>query len=121
MPLNSGERLGPYQILEPIGAGGMGQVYRVLDVTLGREAALKVLADTGNPDQQRRFPDEARLAASLNHPNIVNIYALGEEGDIAYIAMELVRGRTLRALLAEGVVPVPAALHLATQVADALA
>src|SRR5205085_2069508 len=120
MPLNSGERLGPYQILEPIGAGGMGAVYRARDVTLGREVALKVLADAGDPAGMRRFPDEARLAASLNHPNIVMIYGLGE-GDIAYIAMELVPGRTLRAWLADGALGVRKVLDLAVQIADALA
>jgi serine/threonine protein kinase/Tfp pilus assembly protein PilF len=121
MPLTSGDRLGPYEILGPIGAGGMGEVYRARDVALGREVALKVLAHAGDAEHSRRFPDEARLASSLNHPNIVQIYGLGEEGDVLYIAMELVRGRTLRALLGEGALPVPKALHLATQVADAMA
>ena len=120
MPLKPGERLGQYQILELIGTGGMGQVYRARDFTLGREVALKVLAHAGDTDHQRRFPDEARLASSLNHPNIVMIFALGEESDVAYIAMELVRGRTLRALLADGPLPVLKALHLGTQLADAL-
>ena len=86
MSFSAGTLLGPYEILAPIGKGGMGEVYRARDVKLGREVALKVLADAGDPDSLRRFPDEARLAASLNHPNIVMIHALGEEGDVAYIA-----------------------------------
>jgi serine/threonine-protein kinase len=72
----------------------MGEVCRARDVILGREVALKVLTDAGRPDHLRRFPDEARLASCLNHPNIVMIHALGEEKGVAYIAMELVRGRT---------------------------
>ena len=80
-----------------------------------------MLADLGDRDGMRRFPDEARLAASLNHPNIVMIYGLGEERDVAYIAMELVPGRTLRAWLADGALGVRKVLDLAVQMADALA
>ena len=101
----------------------MGAVYRARDVKLGRAVALKVLskAVAGDSDYLRRFQEEARLASSLNHPNIVTIYGLGEAGDVAYIAMELVHGRTLRKLLAEGAPPVRKVLNLAVQVADALA
>ncbi len=120
MPLTSGERIGPYLILKAIGEGGMGAVYLAQDLTLGREVALKVLADAGDPDHLRRFSDEARLASSLNHPNIVTIYALGGEGDVRYIAMEFVPGRTLRALLAESALSVRRTLLLGIQVADAL-
>ena len=98
LALSSGTRLGSYEILSALGAGGMGEVYRARDVKLGREVALKVLARSaaGDPGYLRRFEEEARLASVLNHPNIVTIYGVGEDGDIAYIAMELVRGRTLR-------------------------
>jgi len=112
-----------YEILTLVGAGGMGEVFRARDLTLGREVAIKVLARSaaGSPGDLRRFEEEARLASSLNHPNIVTIYGVGEKPDFAYIAMELVRGRTLRALLAADRISVRRALDLAVQLADALA
>ncbi len=118
-----GRQLGPYEILSLLGAGGMGEVYRGRDVKLGREVALKVLARSaaGDPAYLQRFEEEARLASVLNHPNIVTIYGVGEEGDIAYIAMELVRGRTLRELLVERTLRVSEVLDLAAPLADALA
>ena len=116
-------RLGGYEILSPLGAGGMGEVYRARDLRLGREIAVKVLArsSTGGPGELRRFEDEARLASGLNHPNIVTIYGVGETLDQAYIAMELVRGRTLRQILAAEPLPLKDTLHLAAQLTDALA
>ncbi len=101
----------------------MGEVYRARDVKLGREVALKVLARPAASDSAylQRFEEEARLASALNHPNIVTIYGVGEEGDIAYIAMELVRGRTLRERLAERALRVGEVLDLAAPLADALA
>ena len=118
-----GQRLGVYQVQALLGAGGMGEVYRARDVKLGREVALKVLARSaaGDPAYLQRFEEEARLASVLNHPNIVTIYGVGEDGDIAYIAMELVRGRTLRELLAERALRVGEVLDLAAPLADALA
>ena len=118
-----GRQLGPYKILSLLGAGGMGEVYRARDVKLGREVALKVLARSAasDPAYLQRFEEEARLASVLNHPNIVTIYGVGEEGDIAYIAMELVRGRTLRELLAARALRVGEVLDLAAPLADALA
>ena len=112
-----------YSILSPIGTGGMGTIYRARDLTLGREAAIKVLARSasGSRDDLVRFEEEARLASSLNHPNIVTIYSVGEKDDFAYIAMELVGGRTLRELLSAGPLPMKQTLGLATQLADALA
>ena len=118
-----GRHLGGYEILSLLGAGGMGEVYRARDVKLGREVALKVLARPAGSDPAylQRFEEEARLASALNHPNIVTIYGVGEEGDIAYIAMELVRGRTLREVLAERALRVGEVLDLAAPLADALA
>src|SRR6266852_4515245 len=108
MTLAVGTRLGPYQILAPIGAGGMGEVYRARDTRLGREVAIKVLpsALSSDPERLKRFEREARSASSLNHPNIVTIYDIGSADSASYIAMELVHGESLRAVLAEGVLPI---------------
>src|SRR5271169_6421664 len=93
MPLAAGEKLGPYEILAPIGAGGMGEVYRALDSKLKREVALKVLPDAfaQDPERMLRFQREAEVLASLNHPNIAHIYGVEERA----LAMELVEGETL--------------------------
>lgn len=116
-------RIGGYEVLSLLGEGGMGIVYRAKDLRLGREVALKVLppAMAGDAGYLQRFEAEARLASVLNHPNIVTIYGVGDEGGVAFIAMELVQGRTLRERLAEGRVPIGPALDLAIQIADALA
>ena len=122
-PLLARGRIAGYEILSLVGAGGMGEVYRARDLRLGREVALKVLARAaaGGPADLRRFEEEARLASGLNHPNIVTIYGVGEAGELAYIAMELVRGRTLREMAGGAATPVRDALDLAVQMADALA
>ncbi len=121
-PLPEGRSIDEYRILSLLGRGGMGEVYRAKDLTLGREVAIKVLrrAAAGGPGDLRRFEEEARLASVLNHPNIVTIYGVGENGDLAYIAMELVHGRTLRELLSGDPLPLKRALDLAAQLADAL-
>ena len=95
MALRRGARLGPYEVLGPLGAGGMGEVYRARDTRLGREVALEVLPDEVSSDPQRlaRFQQEARLASSLNHPNIVTIHDVGEADGTSYIVMELAEGR----------------------------
>jgi serine/threonine-protein kinase len=117
-----GRGLGCYDVLSLLGEGGMGEVYLARDTNLGREVALKVLSKkvATEPDYTR-FQEEARLASSLNHPNIVTIYGVGKEGDVTFIAMEFIRGRTLREMLASGAVPVPKAVDLAFQIVDALA
>ncbi|MBV9481617.1 MAG: protein kinase [Acidobacteria bacterium] len=114
---------GSYQIVERLGAGGMGEVYRAKDTRLGRDVAIKtVLLDVhSQPDALARFEQEARSACALNHPNIVTIYELGDLNGTHYIAMEMIRGATLRSLLASGPLPFRKAIEMATQMADALA
>jgi predicted ATPase len=123
MALVTGTRFGAYEILSPLGAGGMGEVYRARDSRLGREVALKVLSDelACNPQHLQRFEQEARSASALNHPNIVTIYELGVVDGTCYIAMELVEGSTLRDLLTAGQVPLDKGIEIAAQVADGLA
>lgn len=117
-----GEKLGHYRILEQIGAGGMGVVYRVRDTRLERDAALKVLPDAfaRDADRMARFQREARLLASLNHPNIAAIYGLEESGDVRAIAMELVEGQTLEQRLRNGPLGLDEALPVAGHIAEAL-
>ena len=97
------QRIGPYRVVEKLGAGGMGEVYRARDLTLGRAVAIRCLRRSAShdPDRLARFEQEARSASALNHPNIVTIYDIGTADAIRYIAMELVDGRTLREILAE--------------------
>jgi len=117
MPLTPGTRLGPYEILASIGAGGMGEVYRAKDTKLDREVAIKVLPNAlaRDPERLARFEREAKVLASLNHPNIATIYAIEESPDGKAIAMELVHGNTLK-----GPLPLHAALDYAKQIAEAL-
>jgi eukaryotic-like serine/threonine-protein kinase len=102
MPLTAGAKLGPYEILSPLGAGGMGEVYRARDTKLGRDVALKVLPEqfAGDPERMGRFAREAQVLASLNHPNIASIYGLEDSGKIRALVMELVEGLTLAERLA---------------------
>jgi serine/threonine protein kinase len=113
MPLAPGTRLGPYAILTPLGAGGMGEVYRARDTKLDREVAIKILPDAlaRDPDRLARFEREAKVLAALNHPNIAQIYGLEERA----LVMELVEGQTLA-----GPLPLETALNYARQIADAL-
>jgi len=124
MTLEAGTRLGTYEILAPLGAGGMGEVYRARDTKLSREVAIKVLPSALASDSHRleRFEKEARTASALNHPNIVTIYEVGTADGVAFIAMELVAGKTLRELLvAGGAMPLKRLLGVAAQAADGLA
>ncbi len=118
-----GTLLGPYEVLGPLGSGGMGEVYRARDTRLGREVAIKVLPETVSADPERlaRFQREARSASSLNHPNVVTIYDVGGEGAVPFIAMELVSGTPLEARLAQGALAIPETLAIAAQIADGLA
>jgi predicted ATPase/tRNA A-37 threonylcarbamoyl transferase component Bud32 len=121
--LSPGERFGTYEIIEQLGAGGMGEVYRARDTRLGREVAIKtvLLQHHSQNEALARFEMEARSASALNHPNIVTIYELGCVDHTHFIAMELVRGETIRELLASGPIPFRKTIAIAAQVADALA
>ena len=123
MPLPAGTRLGPYEVLSPLGAGGMGEVYRARDAKLSRDVAIKVLPAALAADTERlaRFEKEARTASGLNHPNIVTIYEVGAVDGTSFIAMELVEGKTLRELLAPGALSLKRLLPLSAQVASGLA
>ena len=124
MTISAGAKLGPYEILAPLGSGGMGDVYRARDPRLGRDVAIKVLPPlfAADPDRLARFEQEARAVAALNHPNIVAIYDVGKD-DVGrpYLVTELIEGTTLRTRLAEGPLPVPLAIDLARQIARGLA
>src|SRR5262245_33306623 len=123
LSLHPGVRLGPYEVREPLGAGGMGLVYRARHVRLQRDVALKVLPDEVASDDERlrRLEREARAASALNHPNIVTIYDVDEYEGTRFIAMELVEGRTLRDILGNRPLPVEEALAFARQMAEGLA
>ncbi len=123
MSLPSGTTLGPYAILGPLGAGGMGEVYQALDTRLKRRIAIKVLPSGVADDRERldRFEQEAQAASALNHPNILTIHDIGNEAGVAFIAMEWVEGKTLRDLLADGRLPPRRLAHIAHQIAEGLA
>jgi Tol biopolymer transport system component/predicted Ser/Thr protein kinase len=123
MTLSAGTRLGPFEILAPLGAGGMGEVYRARDSRLGREVAVKVLSAefSADADRRKRFEQEARSASALNHPSIVTIHEIGSSDSTIYIAMEFVEGRTLREVLGDGPLPTKRLLDLAVQIAEGLA
>ncbi|HXP43931.1 MAG TPA: serine/threonine-protein kinase, partial [Candidatus Acidoferrales bacterium] len=120
--LSSGTKLGPYELIELLGSGGMGQVYRARDLRLERIVAIKLLPAAFSADHERlhRFEREARSASALNHPNIVTIYELGQVRSCHYIAMELVEGKTLRELLGSSLLPMRKAIEIATQIAEGL-
>jgi Tol biopolymer transport system component len=122
MTLQPGTRLGPYEILSAIGAGGMGEVYRARDTKLGRDVAIKVLPESVATDPERlaRFHREAQVLASLNHPNIAHIHGYEESGGIHALVMELVEGSTLTDRIARGPLPLNEVLPLAKQIAEAL-
>jgi len=120
--LSPGARVGPYEIVSAIGAGGMGEVYRARDAKLGRDVAIKVLPDVfgGDPERVARFEREAQVVASLNHPNIAIIHGFQESDGVRALVLELVEGETLGEIIARGPVPLADALAISRQIADAL-
>ncbi len=123
MPLPAGTRLGPYEIIAPLGAGGMGEVYRARDTRLGREVAIKTLPAgfARDPERLARFETETKAVAALSHPSLLAIHDIGTEDGITFAVTELIEGRTLRERLADGPLSAPRAVALAVQVAQGLA
>src|SRR3989454_7349365 len=122
MPLVSGTRLGPYEIAEPLGAGGMGEVYRATETRLGRSVALKILPSDWAQDSERklRFEREARTVAGLNHPHICALYDVGSQDGIDFLVMEYLEGQTLADRLQKGALPIEQVLKIGIEIADAL-
>ncbi len=122
MALQAGTTLGVYEVTAQIGAGGMGEVYRARDTTLDRDVAIKVLPEAFATDQERlaRFDREAKVLASLNHPNIAAIYGLEKSGEAPALVLELVEGPTLQDRIAKGPISLDEALPIARQIAEAL-
>ena len=122
MALTSGSKLGPYEILSPLGAGGMGEVYRAKDTRLGRDVALKILPESfaRESDRLRRFEQEARAVAALNHPNILAIHDIGEQGGSPFLVSELLEGESLRTALDRGALPQRRTLEYGVQIAQGL-
>ena len=123
MTLAAGARLGPYEIVSPLGAGGMGEVYRARDTRLGREVAVKVLPPSFSQDANRlrRFEQEARAVSALNHPNVVSLYDVGQHDGAPYVVIELLEGETLRERFASGALSPRKAIDYAIQIAQGLA
>src|SRR5437762_3326025 len=122
MALRPGNRLGPYEIVALLGAGGMGEVYRARDPKLNRDVALKILPDifSHDPDRLTRFAREAQVLAALNHPHIAAIYGFEESETVPALVLELVEGPTLADRLRAGPIPIDEALPIARQIAEAL-
>src|SRR5713226_6453710 len=123
MPLTSGTKLGPYEILAPIGAGGMGEVYRARDTRLGRDVALKILPESfaREPDRLHRFEQEARSVAAVNHPNILAVFDIGQHNGSPFLVSELLEGESLRAVLDRGPLPQRKTIESGVQLAQGLA
>src|SRR5215470_5511187 len=121
--LSAGTRAGPYEIVSPIGAGGMGEVYRVRDTRLGRDVALKVLPESFANESERlhRFEQEARAVAALNHPNILAVFDIGQLNGSPYLISELLEGESLRAILDHGALSQRRAVEYGVQIAQGLA
>src|SRR5208337_4637435 len=128
MALTSGTKLGPYEILAPLGAGGMGEVYRATDTRLGRDVALKILPESfaREADRLRRFEQEARAVAALNHPNILAVFDIGQNNEgqqsgSPFLVSELLEGESLRAVLDRGALPQRKTIEYGVQIAHGLA
>ena len=121
MPLASGSKLGPYEIVGPLGAGGMGEVYRAKDTRLGRDVAIKILPTEMSADAARkqRFEREAKTISGLNHPNICVLHGVGSQDGLDYLVMECVEGETLAKRLEKGPLPLEQVLKYGAQIADA--
>src|SRR5512135_667394 len=122
MAIAPGAKLGPYEIAEQLGAGGMGEVYRARDTRLDRDVAIKVLATqvSANADLKARFEREARAIAALNHPHICQLHDIGNHNGNDFLVMELIEGETLAARLRKGPLPLPQLLAIGAAIADAL-
>src|SRR5262245_18657734 len=122
MSLSTGVRIGPYEIVSALGAGGMGEVYRATDTNLGRQVAIKVLPEgfAQDPDRIARFEREAKTLAALNHPNIAQIYGLEKSQGTYALVMEMVEGEDLSQRVARGPIPLDEALPIAKQIVEAL-
>src|ERR1700681_2345006 len=123
MPLAAGTRLGPYEVLAPLGAGGMGEVYRARDPRLNRDVAIKVLPErlANDPQALARFESEAKAVAALSHPNILAIFDVGADQGVTYAVTELLQGETLRSQLGRVAVPWRKAVEIGIAIADGLA
>jgi|SRR5580700_7423003 serine/threonine protein kinase len=123
MGLNSGTKLGPYEIVSPLGAGGMGEVYRARDTRLDRTVAIKVLPENLKSDSElrARFDREARAISSLQHPHICALFDVGHQDDIFFLVMEYLDGETLANRLLRGALPLEQVLKIGSDLADALA
>src|ERR1700732_4448040 len=122
MPLAAGTKLGPYEIIVPLGAGGMGEVYRARDTRLERTVAIKILPPqfSSDPVRKQRFEREAKTISSLNHPHICALYDVGHQDGMDYLVMEYVEGESLATRLEAGPLPLEQVLKFGTQIADAL-
>src|ERR1700722_2299041 len=122
MALTSGTKLGPYEIQCPLGAGGMGEVYRARDIRLDRTVAIKVLTShLSNPDLKQRLEREAKAISSLNHPNICTLHDVGSQDGVEFLVMEFLEGETLAARLRKGAMPLNEIFKVGVSVAEALA
>jgi serine/threonine protein kinase len=122
MPLSAGTRLGPYEVLAPLGSGGMGEVYKARDTRLDRTVAIKVLPErtAPTPEARQRFEREAKTISQLSHPHICALYDVGRENDVEYLVMEHLEGETLLERLAKGPLPREQTLRYGVEIADAL-
>ncbi len=122
MSLAAGTRLGPYEILSPLGAGGMGEVYKAKDTRLGRDVAIKVLPShlSDNPDLKARFEREAKAISQLTHPHICTLYDVGRQGGVDFLVMELLDGESLADRLDKGSIPPPQVIAFGIEIAEGL-
>ncbi len=122
MPIVSGTKLGPYEVQSPLGAGGMGEVYRARDTRLGRDVAIKVLPEhlAADPELKQRLEREAKAISSLSHPNICTLHDIGSQDGVSFLVMEYLEGQTLAERLAKGSLPLDQVLKIGTEVAEAL-